>query len=62
MRAYQLFPNSVASLLGYILPWFEVGLGLLLIRGVALRIGLAAAGFYLYWRPDSRFALDNQGK
>ena len=62
MRAYQLFPNSVASLLGYILPWFEVGLGLPLIRGVALRIGLAAAGFYLYWRPDSRFALDNQGK
>ncbi len=114
MRAYQLLPNSLASLLGYILPWFEVGLGLLLILGVALRltglfgallmvlfiaaissawargltidcgcfggggevapgqtkylqeivrdIGLAAAGFYLYWRPDSRFALDNRGK
>jgi len=114
MRAYQLLPNSLASLLGYILPWFEVGLGLLLILGVALRltglfgallmvlfiaaissawargltidcgcfggggevapgqtkylqeivrdIGLAAAGFYLYWRPNSRFALDNRGK
>jgi len=62
MRAYQLFPNSVASLLGYILPWFEVGLGLLLILGVALRIGLVAAGFYLYWRPEPRFALDNRGK
>ena len=114
MRAYQLLPNSLASLFGYILPWFEVGLGLLLILGVALRltglfgallmvlfiaaissawargltidcgcfggggevapgqtkylqeivrdIGLAAAGFYLYWRPDSRFALDNRGK
>ena len=114
MRAYQLLPNSLASLLGYILPWFEVGLGLLLILGVALRltglfgallmvlfiaaissawargltidcgcfggggevapgqtkylqeivrdIGLAAAGFYLYRRPDSRFALDNRGK
>jgi uncharacterized membrane protein YphA (DoxX/SURF4 family) len=47
MRAYQLLPNSLASLFGYILPWFEVGLGLLLILGVALRIGLAAAGFYL---------------
>lgn len=114
MRAYQLLPNSLASLLGYILPWFEVGLGLLLILGVALRltglfgallmvlfiaaissawargltidcgcfggggevapgqtkylqeivrdIGLAAAGTYLSWRPDSRFALDNRGK
>jgi len=114
MRAYQLLPNSLASLFGYILPWFEVGLGLLLILGVALRltglfgallmvlfiaaissawargltidcgcfggggevapgqtkylqeivrdIGLAAAGFYLYWRPESRFALDNRGK
>ncbi len=38
MRAYQLLPNSLASLLGYILPWFEVGLGLLLILGVALRL------------------------
>lgn len=114
MRAYELSPNSLASFFGYILPWFEVGLGLLLILGVAIRIsgligallmvlfiaaissawargltidcgcfggggevapgetkyfqeiirdiGLAAAGFYLYLRPDSRFALDNRGK
>ncbi len=114
MRAYELLPNSFASIFGYILPWFEVGLGLLLILGVATRlsgligallmilfiaaissawargltidcgcfggggqvaagetkylqeiirdIGLAIAGFYLYFRPYSRFALDNRGK
>ena len=114
MRAYELLPNSLASIFGYILPWFEVGLGLLLILGVASRIsgligallmvlfigaiasawarglsidcgcfggggqidpketkyleeiirdiGLALCGFYLYFRPRSRFALDNRGK
>ena len=114
MRAYELLPNSLASFFGYILPWFEVGLGLLLILGVASRlsgligallmilfiaaissawargltidcgcfggggqvaagetkylqeiirdIGLAIAGFYLYFQPYSRFALDNRGK
>jgi uncharacterized membrane protein YphA (DoxX/SURF4 family) len=114
MRAYELLPNSLASFFGYILPWFEVGLGLLLILGVATRmtglvgallmllfigaissawargltidcgcfggggqvaagetkyleeiirdIALAIAGFYLYFKPDSRFALDNRGK
>lgn len=44
MRAYELLPNSLASFFGYILPWFEVGLGLLLILGVATRIsGLIGA-------------------
>lgn len=114
MRAYELLPNSFASFFGYILPWFEVGLGLLLILGVATRfsgligallmllfigaissawargltidcgcfggggqvaagetkylqeiirdIALAVAGFYLYFQPNSRFALDNRGK
>jgi uncharacterized membrane protein YphA (DoxX/SURF4 family) len=114
MRAYELLPNNLASFFGYILPWFEVGLGLLLILGVATRISgllggllmllfiaaissawarglsidcgcfggggqidpketryleeiirdiaLAICGFYLYLRPNSRFALDNRGK
>ena len=44
MRAYELLPNSLASFFGYILPWFEVGLGLLLILGVATRFsGLVGA-------------------
>jgi len=114
MRAYELLPNSLASFFGYILPWFEVGLGALLLLGVFTRlsglvgallmvlfigaiasawarglsidcgcfggggeidpsqtkylqeiirdIGLAICGFYLYYRPSSRFALDNHGK
>lgn len=114
MRAYELLPNSLASVFGYILPWFEVGLGLLLILGVATRfsgliggllmllfigaigsawarglsidcgcfggggeidpkdtkyleeiirdLALAICGIYLYFRPNSRFALDNRGK
>ena len=114
MRAYELLPNSLASVFGYILPWFEVGLGLLLILGVATRFSgliggllmllfigaigsawarglsidcgcfggggeidpkdtkyleeiirdfaLAICGIYLYFRPYSRFALDNRGK
>jgi uncharacterized membrane protein YphA (DoxX/SURF4 family) len=114
MRAYELLPNSLASFFGYILPWFEVGLGLLLILGVATRISgligtllmvlfigaiasawarglsidcgcfggggqidpsqtkylqeiirdiaLATCGTYLFYRPNSRFALDNRGK
>lgn len=114
MRAYELLPNSLASVFGYILPWFEVGLGLLLILGVATRfsgliggllmllfigaigsawarglsidcgcfggggeidpkdtqyleeiirdLALAICGIYLYFRPYSRFALDNRGK
>lgn len=44
MRAYELLPNNLASFFGYILPWFEVGLGLLLILGVATRLsGLIGA-------------------
>lgn len=44
MRAYELLPNDLASFFGYILPWFEVGLGLLLILGVATRLsGLIGA-------------------
>ena len=44
MRAYELLPNSLASFFGYILPWFEVGPGLLLLLGVATRLsGLIGA-------------------
>lgn len=114
MRAYELLPHSFASFFGYVLPWFEVGLGLLLLCGVATRFtglvgallmllfiaaissawargltidcgcfggggqvaagetkyleeiirdaALALCGFYLYFKPQSRFALDNRGK
>lgn len=44
MRAYELLPISVANIFGYALPWFEVGLGALLILGVATRISAIFAG------------------
>ena len=110
MRAYELLPISIANFFGYALPWFEVGLGVLLILGVATRLsgfiagslmivfiiaiasawarglsidcgcfggggqvapgetkylqeivrdfGLAFLGFYLYWRPHTKWALE----
>ena len=110
MRAYELLPISIANFFGYALPWFEVGLGALLILGVATRLsgfiagslmiafifaiasawarglsidcgcfggggqvapgetkylqeivrdfGLAFLGFYLYWRPHTKWALE----
>ena len=38
VRAYELLPISVANLFGYALPWVEVGVGLLLIIGIAVRV------------------------
>ena len=44
MRAYELLPVSIANFFGYVLPWFEVGLGALLILGVATRLSGFIAG------------------
>lgn len=38
VRAYELLPTAIANFLGYVLPWVEIGLGLLLILGVAVSI------------------------
>lgn len=38
VRAYELLPTAIANFLGYVLPWVEIGLGLLLIFGVAVSI------------------------
>mgnify|MGYP001086899671 FL=1 len=38
VRAYELLPTAIANFLGYVLPWLEIGLGLLLILGVAVSI------------------------
>jgi uncharacterized membrane protein YphA (DoxX/SURF4 family) len=37
VRAYEVLPISVANILGYSLPWFEIGVGLLLIIGVSIK-------------------------
>ena len=38
VRAYELLPIPIANFLGYTLPWIEIGVGLLLILGVAVKI------------------------
>jgi len=44
VRAYELLPVGLANFLGYVLPWIEIGMGLLLIVGVAVSIvGLLGA-------------------
>ncbi|HCU48477.1 MAG TPA: DoxX family protein, partial [Micromonosporaceae bacterium] len=36
--AYELLPNDVAIMVGSIQPFFELGLGLLLLLGLAVRL------------------------
>jgi uncharacterized membrane protein YphA (DoxX/SURF4 family) len=44
VRAYEILPVQLANLLGYTLPWVEIGVGLLLITGAAVKIsGLIGA-------------------
>ena len=39
VRAYQLLPDGLATVVGAGLPWLELALGALLIAGVAVRLG-----------------------
>ena len=43
VRAYEMLPIWLANFFGYALPWVEIGIGALLILGVAVRI-LGALG------------------
>jgi uncharacterized membrane protein YphA (DoxX/SURF4 family) len=47
VRAYRLLPTSVATIVGWGLPFAEVALGLLLLAGVATRLVAAAAAVLL---------------
>ena len=38
VRAYEMLPIWLANFFGYALPWVEMGIGALLILGVAVRI------------------------
>lgn len=44
VRAYDALPISVANLLGTVLPWLEIGAGLLLVLGVAVKWSAMFAG------------------
>jgi len=48
VRSYELLPIPVANLLGLILPFFEVVIGLLLIFGAATRAVAALGGFTMF--------------
>ena len=47
VRAYQLLPTSLATIVGWGLPFAEIALGLLLLAGIATRTVAAAAGILL---------------
>ena len=44
VRAYEVLPISIANFLGIALPWLEVGLGVLLILGIAVRTSAIFGG------------------
>ena len=44
VRAYEVLPISIANFLGLILPWIEIGVGALLILGIAVRLSAIIGG------------------
>jgi uncharacterized membrane protein YphA (DoxX/SURF4 family) len=44
VRAYEILPIGLANILGIFLPWFEVGLGVLLILGIAVKLSAFFGG------------------
>ena len=47
VRAYQLLPTSLTTIVGWGLPFAEIALGLLLLAGIATRAVAAAAAILL---------------
>ena len=44
VRAYEVLPISIANFLGIALPWLEVGFGIQLILGIAVRLSAIVGG------------------
>jgi uncharacterized membrane protein YphA (DoxX/SURF4 family) len=44
VRAYEVLPINIANFFGYVLPWFEIGVGALMILGVAVKISALLGG------------------
>ena len=44
VRAYQVLPVTLANILGYALPWVEMGAGLALVIGVAVKVAAIIGG------------------
>jgi uncharacterized membrane protein YphA (DoxX/SURF4 family) len=47
VNAYQLMPYDVARVLGAALPFLEIGLGMLLLAGLAVRLSAGISAFLL---------------
>ena len=47
VKAYQLLPDSVAVVVASILPWLEIATGLVLLLGLATRIGAILSGLLM---------------
>jgi uncharacterized membrane protein YphA (DoxX/SURF4 family) len=47
VRAYEILPISIANFLGIVLPFVEIGIGILLILGAAIRISAICGGLLM---------------
>ena len=47
VRAYKLLPISIANIFGLALPWLEIGAGVLLIVGIAVRYAALFGGLLM---------------
>ena len=47
VRAYKLLPISIANIFGISLPWLEIGAGILLILGIAVRYAALFGGLLM---------------
>ena len=48
VRAYKLLPITIANLFGLSLPWLEIGAGVLLIVGIAVRYASVFGGALMF--------------
>jgi uncharacterized membrane protein YphA (DoxX/SURF4 family) len=47
VRAYKLLPISIANIFGLSLPWLEIGAGIVLIVGIAVRYAALFGGLLM---------------
>ncbi len=47
VRVYKMLPVALANILGYSLPWLEIGIALLIILGIALKKSALAGGILM---------------
>ena len=44
VRSYEMLPNSIANLLGLVLPFLEIAIGVLLVLGALTKVMAALGG------------------